>query len=137
MDVASLVTGLWYWLPLAYWFLHPGTNSGKLKVDSMIFGWAWSKMTEVFYFAIPHPDVFWYRLNSMGAQKNAPKKFLVTFSIYISCKNYVKYSWQILKIINLFKRHKYPSPNALNIKYFWKLSYNHWGFFCITKLPSP
>ena len=22
---------------------HAGTNSGKLKVDSMIFGWAWSK----------------------------------------------------------------------------------------------
>ena len=24
-------------------FLHAGTNSGKLKVDSMIFGWTWSK----------------------------------------------------------------------------------------------
>ena len=29
-------------------FLHSGTNSGELKVDSMIFGWAWSKMAEVF-----------------------------------------------------------------------------------------
>ena len=28
--------------------LHAGTNSGKLKVDSMIFGWAWSKMAMVF-----------------------------------------------------------------------------------------
>ena len=25
-------------------FLHAVTNSGKLKFDSMIFGWAWSKM---------------------------------------------------------------------------------------------
>ena len=25
-------------------FLHAVANSGKLKVDSMIFGWAWSKM---------------------------------------------------------------------------------------------
>ena len=25
--------------------------------------------------------------------------------------------------------HKYPYPNALNIKYFWTLSYNDWGVF--------
>ena len=29
-------------------FLHACTNSGKLKVDSMIFGWAWSKMALAF-----------------------------------------------------------------------------------------
>ena len=29
-------------------FLHVGTNSGKLRVDSMIFVWAWSKMAVVF-----------------------------------------------------------------------------------------
>ena len=29
-------------------FLHAGTNSGKLKVDSVMFGWAWSKMAVVF-----------------------------------------------------------------------------------------
>ena len=28
-------------------FLDAGTNLGKLKVDSMIFGQAWSKMTMV------------------------------------------------------------------------------------------
>ena len=28
----------------------------------------------------------------------------------------------MLKNKNLFKRHKYPSPNALNIKYFCTLS---------------
>ena len=27
---------------------------------------------------VQHPDVFWYRLNSMGAKKNARKKVLVT-----------------------------------------------------------
>ena len=34
-------------------FLHAGRNSGKLKVDSVIFGWAWSKMAVVFYFMRP------------------------------------------------------------------------------------
>ena len=27
--------------------LHAGTNSGKLKVDSVIFGWVWSKIAEI------------------------------------------------------------------------------------------
>ena len=48
----------------------------------------------------------------------------------------MKYSLRILKNKNLFKRHKYPSPNASNIKYFWTLSYNHWRFFGITKLSN-
>ena len=39
-------------------FLHVGTNSGKLKVDSMIFfffwaGWAWSKIAMAFKFMRP------------------------------------------------------------------------------------
>ena len=29
-------------------FLHAGTNSGKLKADSVIFGWALSKITMAF-----------------------------------------------------------------------------------------
>ena len=29
-------------------FLHAGTNSEKLKFNSMIFGWAWSKIAKVF-----------------------------------------------------------------------------------------
>ena len=29
-------------------FLHAGINSGKLKVDSIIFVWAWSKMAMAF-----------------------------------------------------------------------------------------
>ena len=31
---------------------------------------------------MPHPDVFWYRLKAMGAQKNAPK----IFHIYLKTK---------------------------------------------------
>ena len=31
-----------------FFFLHAVTNSGKLKVDSMIFDWAWSKMEVAF-----------------------------------------------------------------------------------------
>ena len=31
-------------------FSNAGTNSGKLKVESTIFGWAWSKMAMAFYF---------------------------------------------------------------------------------------
>ena len=33
--------------------------------------------------SVPHPDVFWYRLNDKGTQKNAPKKVLVTLFPYI------------------------------------------------------
>ena len=33
--------------------------------------------------AVPQPDVFWYRLNGMDAQKNAPKKVLVALFSYI------------------------------------------------------
>ena len=47
----------------------------------------------------------------------------------------MKYSLRKLKNKNLFKRHKYPSPDALNIKYFGTLSYNHWVF--LVSLNSP
>ena len=40
----------------------------------------------------------------------------------------MKYSLQILKNKNLFKRHKYSLPNALNI---------NWGVWGITKLSNP
>ena len=49
----------------------------------------------------------------------------------------MKHSLQILKSKNIFNRHKYPFPNALNIKYFWTHSCNHWGFWGITKLSNP
>ena len=49
----------------------------------------------------------------------------------------MKYNPQILKNKKLFKRLKYPSTNALNIKYFWTLSYNKWGVWGITKLSNP
>ena len=82
---------------------------------------------------MPHPCVFWYRLNGMDAQQSSCN----TFFIYISNANWMKYSLQIPKNKNIFKRHIYPFPNALNIKYFWTLSYNHWEFLGITKLSNP
>ena len=90
-------------------------------------------------YAVPHPDVFWYHLNGMGVQKNTPKKVLVTLFLYIF---HVKTKFNIaglrkLKNKNLFKRHKYSSPNVLNIRYFGALSYNHWGSLGITKLFNP
>ena len=54
MGVASLVTGIKNWLYLKNEqkeeidFLYAGTNSGKLNVDSIIFGWVWSKMAMAF-----------------------------------------------------------------------------------------
>ena len=54
MGVASLVTGIKNWLYLENEqkeetdFLYAGTNSGKLNVDSIIFGWVWSKMAMAF-----------------------------------------------------------------------------------------
>ena len=58
------------------------------------------------------------------------------FSIYISSKTKTKYNLQILENKNLFKILKYPSPNALNIKYFWTLSHNYWEFLGITNLSN-
>ena len=34
-------------------FVHADANSEKLKVDSMIFGWMWSKMGMVVYYMRP------------------------------------------------------------------------------------
>ena len=49
---------------------------------------------------MPHPDVFWYHLNSMGTQKNVPNKVLVTFFPYIF---HVKTKWKIVyKCLKLF-----------------------------------
>ena len=45
------------------------------------------------FWSVPHPDVFWYRLNDKGTQKNAPKKVLVTLFPYIFD---VKPTWNIV-----------------------------------------
>ena len=42
---------------------------------------------------VPHPDVFLYCLNGMDAQKNAPKKVLVTLFPYIF---HIKPKWNIV-----------------------------------------
>ena len=50
MDMGNLVCGIWMDCVSQEWtdgmnrFFDAGTNSGKLKVDLMIFGWVWSKM---------------------------------------------------------------------------------------------
>ena len=49
----------------------------------------------------------------------------------------MKHSLQTLKNRNLFNRHKYPSPNALDMKCFWALGYNHRGIWGMTKLSNP
>lgn len=54
-----------------------------------------------------HPDVFFYHLNGMGAQKVISIFFLHT--VYVKTK---RNSWQILINQNIFKKHKYASPNA-------------------------
>ena len=33
--------------------LHAGTNSGKLKVETVICGWVWSEIAEIFQFMRP------------------------------------------------------------------------------------
>ena len=40
------------------YFLHAGTASGKLKVISLIFGWAWSKIGVAIDFMKPKNLVF-------------------------------------------------------------------------------
>ena len=79
-------------------------------------------------YPVLHPDVFWYRFYGMGAQKSSCN----TFSIYISCKNLMKYSLGILKNKNLFMRHKYPSP-----KTFLDTQLQPSGFSDITKPSKP
>ena len=38
----------------------------------------WHPLSHASRSLVPQPDVFWYRLNSMGTQKYAPKKVIVT-----------------------------------------------------------
>ena len=91
----------------------------------MIFGWACSKMAVVLQLTVLHPDVFWYSLNGMGAQKNAPKKFRVTFFPYIfhvKTKLNIVYEYLKTKIF----------PRDTNI-----LPQIHWWFLSMTKLSNP
>ena len=43
--------------------------------------------------AVPHPDVFWYRLNGMGDQKKCAQKVLSTLFSYIF---HIKTKWKIV-----------------------------------------
>ena len=119
----SLLLHVFYELQL--WHIVNQSGSAKETVSPKI-----GKNIEIL--ALLCPDVFWYHLNSMGTQTSLHN----TFSIYISHKNWMKYSVWILKNKNIFKRHKHPSPNALNTKYFWILSYNYCRFLGITKISN-
>ena len=137
MDVASLVTGLWNWLSLEYWF----------------FGW-WYKFRK----AKSWYSAFWVSLVKDGSgrlvhsaaskcilapferyerqKKCAQNKFLETlFPCIFHVKTKLNIVFEYLKT-KIFSRDTNISPNALDIKYFWTLSYNHWGFFGITKLSN-
>ena len=141
MDVASLVTGLWNWLSLAYCFF---TCWYKFRKAKSWFTDFWVDLVKDHSGLLVHSATSRYVLvpfERYGHQKKKkmPKKFLLILFLYIF---HVKTKWniyslRILKSKNLFKRHEYPSPNALNIKYFWTFNYNHWGFFGITILTNP
>ena len=75
--------------------------------------------------SVPHLDVFWYRLDGMGAKKKVPKKVIVSLFPYISRKNWMKYSLQI------------SFSKCIEHQKFWKLSYNYWGFLGVTTLSNP
>ena len=72
----------------------------------------------------------WHGCSKKCAQESSCNKFF----IIISDKILMKYGTRILKSQTFFNRHKYSSPNALNIKYFWTFNYNHCGVLGITKL---
>ena len=93
-------------------------------------------------------EYFWETYFKYKLQDSATSRcILVPFERYgrprniFPCMFHVKPNWNIvykyLKNKFFFNRLKYPSPNALSIRYFWTLSYNYWGFVGITKLSNP
>ena len=72
--------------------------------------WTWNGLwfkNETLYAAL-HPDVFWYRLNGMGAQKNIPKKVPATLfprTFYVKTKWNIVYEYLKTKI---FSRKSFP-----------------------------
>ena len=98
---------------------------GKVERDSKFWSFCDNIITECPLFSAT-PKCIVVLFEQYGHFFCTQKSPCNTFCI---CKNWMKLSLQILKNKNLFKRHKYPSPNALNIKYFWTLSYYHWGFW--------
>ena len=79
---------------------------------------------------MPYPDVFWYCLNGMGAQKNAPKKVLVTlfpYIFHIETKSSTVYENLKTKILsrdtNILPQMHWTSnifgPSATTIGVFW------------------
>ena len=87
---------------------------------------------------MPHPDLFWYRLNGMGAKKVRPKssfeETLFLYIFHVKTKSNIVYEYLRTKI---FSRDTNILPQTHWISYFWTLSYNHWGVLSITKLSNP
>ena len=81
-----------------------------------------------------HPDVFWYRLSSMAPKKYVQKSSCYSFSHMFDVKTKLNIVYENLKT-KIFSRDTYYSPDALNIKYFWTLSYNHWVFLASLNYP--
>ena len=88
--------------------------------------------------AVPHPDVFWYGLNGLGAQKNAPKKVLVALFPYIF---HVKPKWNI--VYEYLKTKIFSRDSNIFPQMHWISNiFGHsakiiGGFFCSTKLSNP
>ena len=59
---------------------------------------------------MPHLEVFWYRFNSIGAQKKVSKKVLPTFFLSIS---YVRTTETRLRILNLLSANPTKRSNTL------------------------
>ena len=52
---------------------------------------------------MPHPDVFWYGLDGMAAQKYAPKRVFVTlfpYIFHIKSKSNIVYEYLKTKILS-------------------------------------
>ena len=103
----------------------------------------WEVVQVTFFLEYFWETYFKYKLQDSTASRS----ILIPFERYGCPKNifpcvfYVTPKWNIvykyLKNKRFFKRLKYPSPNALNTRYFWTLSYNYWGFGGITKISNP
>ena len=84
-----------------------------------------------------HPDVFWYRLNGMDAQKNAPKKFRVTLFPYIfHVKTKLNIVYEYLKT-KIFSRDTNFLPQIIENQIFEHSATIIGGFLISLNYPNP
>ena len=105
------------------------TNLCLVKLEFSMF---WYIILKI----VPHPDVFWYCLNGMCAQKNTPKKVLTTifpFIFHIKSKRNIAYKYLKTKTFSrdtniLLQMHWISNifgHSATAIEGFW-VSLNYW-----------